>query len=158
MCQNSAERFWWKVDRMTTPDGCWPWTGERNKAGYGRIKVNGRTRYAHNFALELVGFIIPAEFLQVRHYICHNPPCCRPSHLRIGTPQEDTDDKVSVGRQARVRGERNGQAKLRQLDVVEVRRLYAAGGWAKSALAQRFGVSDVAIGYIIAGRTWAHIV
>jgi hypothetical protein len=102
------ERYWSQVDK----DGpvvrlglgpCWLWTGYRDEKGYGQIEVNGRTRWAHHIALELVGFIIPAEFLQVRH-LCHTPPCCRPSHLKIGTPQEDADDKVSAGRQAR--GER----------------------------------------------------
>jgi DNA-binding XRE family transcriptional regulator len=132
---------------------CWLWTGYRNEDGYGQIEVNGRQRPAHQIALELVGWIVPAEFLQVLHR-CDNPPCVNPAHLRIGTAQDDADDRVSKGRQ--LRGECNGRAKLTQAVVDEIRRLYSAGGWTKSALAKRFGVSDVTIGNIIAGRTWKH--
>ena len=142
--------FWSRVDKTTTPDGCWPFTGHLDQDGYGRIKVNGRWRVATHIALELSGFI-PWEGLQVRHYVCNNPPCCRPSHLKIGTPKEDAEDKVSQGRQAR--GERQGAAKLRQADADEIRRLYAAD-ISRAALARRFDVSWPAIDRLVRGEIW----
>jgi hypothetical protein len=142
------------VDRTTTPDRCWPWTGYCNPEGYGRLTVNGRTRYAHHIALELVGFIVPAEFLQVRH-LCHNRPCCRHDHLKIGTPQDDTDDKVSAGRQAR--GERFPQSKLNTTKILEIRSLYAAGGITQEMLAQRYSVSQMVISRIVRGERWRHV-
>ena len=151
--QEIAERFWSQVDKTTTPTGCWEWTGHRNARGYGRIRINGRRRYAHHVALELAGYIIPFKGLQVRHYICDNPPCCRPSHLRIGTRQEDRDDMTGKGRQAR--GERVASAKLQQENVDEIRSLYAAGGISQRALAKRFGVSRKQISSIINGKAWA---
>jgi len=42
--QDPTDRFWSQVDRTTTPDGCWPWTGYRDRKGYGVILVNGRMR------------------------------------------------------------------------------------------------------------------
>jgi hypothetical protein len=75
--QDLAERVWKFVDRTSTPDGCWLWTGSRNRQGYGTIWVNGRHRQATHIVLELAGFLIPPEGLQVRHAVCDNPPCCR---------------------------------------------------------------------------------
>ncbi len=142
------------MDRITTPDDCWPWTGDRDRKGYGRIKVNGRWRQATHIALELSGFIIPAEFLQVRHYVCDNPPCCRPSHLTIGTPQDDRNDQISKGRQAR--GNRLPQAKLQNgyATADEIRRLYTAGGITQKTLAQQFGIHPATIRRILRGETW----
>jgi hypothetical protein len=148
--KEDAERFWKFVDRTTTPDGCWTWTGQCNRQGYGRIKVNGRTRQATHIALELSGFIVPAKRLQVRHYICDNPPCCRPSHMKIGTHQEDRDDMTGKGRQAR--GERHGQAKLTAGDV----RLVRATVVPDRKLAKLLGVSEKTIRNIRSGKKWRH--
>jgi len=151
--KKDEERYWKKVDRTTRPDGCWPFTGCPDKDGYGRFWIKGRYRRAHHVALELVGYIIPAEFLRVRHFICDNRPCVRPDHLKIGTPQDDADDKVSKDRQAH--GERNGRAKLRQQDVDEVRRLYQAGGISQRALAKLFSVHHTTVRDILSGEIWA---
>lgn len=59
--QTLAEQFWPQVDRTTTPDGCWPFTGTRTADGYGHLTVNGRKRQATHIALELAGWILPFE-------------------------------------------------------------------------------------------------
>jgi len=151
--QATSEQFWPKVDRTTTPDGCWPFTGCLDKDGYGRFKVNGRHRRAHHIALELVGFVIPFEGLVVRH-TCDNPPCCNPAHLRIDTKPANVADRDAKGRQAS--GESNGRAKLRQQDVDEIRRLYAAGGISQRALARQFNVHCTTIRDILIGKIWQH--
>ena len=159
--KKDEERFLEKVDKngpiiRLELGPCWLWTDHRDRKGYGRIKINGQTRFAHHIALELVGFIIPAEFLQVRH-LCHNPPCCRPSHLKIGTSQDDADDRTSAGRQAR--GECHGSAKLDPTSVREIRALYQPGVRGRSCgdLAKKFGVSKPNVYRIIHGETWKHI-
>ena len=136
---------------------CWLWLGYRDKDGYGQIKVNGRTRIATHVDLELEGYyIIPAAFgkLEVLHR-CDNTSCVRPSHLRIGTKQDNEDDKVAKVRQ--IRGEHHGLAKLCQQDVDEIRRLYAAGGITQTTLERQFGVDRSTIGRIVRGETWRHI-
>jgi hypothetical protein len=154
-----AERYWPKVDKngpTVRPElgPCWLWTGARDKAGYGLIRdSHGRLRRATHIALELAGWVIPFRGLQVLH-LCDNPPCVRPDHLKIGTPQDDADDKVSKGRQARLLGERNSQAKIRQQEANEIRGLYAACEISHEALGQRFGVSHTSIWRIIRGEAW----
>jgi DNA invertase Pin-like site-specific DNA recombinase len=73
--------------------------------------------------------------------------------LKIGTPKDDADDKVSKNRQAH--GERNGRAKLRQQDVDEVRRLYQIGGISQRALAKQFSVHHTTVRDILSGDIWA---
>jgi hypothetical protein len=154
-CQGAAKSILAKVDRTSTPDGCHEWMGYRNKGGYGRVRFNSgrRLRMATHVVLELAGFIIPLEWLVVRH-LCNNPPCVRVDHLKIGTLEENNEDRDSQGRQAR--GERlRGRARLRgQQDAEEIRRLYAAGGILQRTLAHQFGVSQSAISAILRGETW----
>ena len=65
--------------------GCWEWTGSRNRKGYGSLQKGRKDRRVHRVAWELAFGPIP-DGLHVLH-LCHNPPCCRPSHLTVGTPR-----------------------------------------------------------------------
>jgi hypothetical protein len=88
-------RFWAKVDRSGE---CWLWTGHRTSKGYGQSwdATEQRITTAHRMAYRLaVGPI--ADGLQVLHR-CDNPPCVRPDHLFVGTPQRNMDDKADKGR------------------------------------------------------------
>lgn len=96
------DRFWAKVD-MRGPDECWLWTASRFTDRYGYGKFNAGTRqdetnvvYAHRFAYALMHGPIP-DGMQVLHS-CDAPPCVNPQHLRLGTPRENTDDKMRRGR------------------------------------------------------------
>jgi hypothetical protein len=151
-----VDRYWSQVDKngpIVRPElgPCWLWTGYRDPDGYGRIMVNGHRRPAHQIALELVGFIIPAKGLEGLHR-CDHTSCVRPDHLKIDTKPANVADKVAKGRQTR--GEHHGYAKLRQADVDEIRRLGATGGISKAAIGQRFGVGKSQIGRILSGEAW----
>ena len=78
--KTAEERFWVKVDKT---DGCWLWTAGKIWGGYGRIKVDGRTRRAHRVAYEWANGPIPAG-LDLDH-TCHVPACVNPAHLRLAT-------------------------------------------------------------------------
>jgi len=68
----------------------------------------------------------------------------RPDHLLLGaTPP-------------RSRGERSNLSKLRERDVLEIRRLHA-GGLSQSVLAARFEVATGTIYHIVRGKTWTHV-
>lgn len=81
----------------TTPDdACWEWTGATDKDGYGVKTVKGKQYRVHRLAYAKATGEDPGN-LMVRHS-CDNPPCYRPSHLRLGTAQDNADDKVSRDR------------------------------------------------------------
>lgn len=59
-----------------------------------------------------------------------------------------------------VRGEMSNTAKLTEVDVREIRRTYKKGDlqYGQSALGKKYGVSHIAIGCIVKGRTWKHLI
>lgn len=102
--ETTEDRFWSKVDKSGGPDACWPWMGalHTDDFPYGRFRANtsndsdGRTVYAHRFAVEMTRGAIPEGMFACHH--CDNPPCCNPSHLFIGTPDDNVQDMVRKGR------------------------------------------------------------
>jgi len=80
------------------PNGCLVWTGYTNPKGYGYIGDGcGGVVLVHRLAWELgVGPIPEGEV--IRHFVCDNPPCCDVTHLRPGTPAENTADMLSRNR------------------------------------------------------------
>ena len=91
------DRFWPKVQR-TLDDTCWEWQGYRGADGYGRFRVatRGAPALAHRFAYETAFGPIPPGLLVCHR--CDNPPCVRPSHLFLGTQQDNIRDCSAKGR------------------------------------------------------------
>ena len=97
-----AERFWSKVDKSNSPHGCWLWGAATYKNGYGQFGISRpgwrKSLYAHRVAWELVNGPIP-EGMEV----CHNcpggdnPRCVNPSHLWLGTHEQNVADAAAKG-------------------------------------------------------------
>ena len=79
------------------PNGCLEWIGCANVNGYGRIWFNGRRVKTHRLAWMLVNGPIP-DGIEIRHFICDNPPCCDLAHLRPGTQADNMADMDAKGR------------------------------------------------------------
>lgn len=54
-------------------------------------------------------------------------------------------------------GESNGQSKLTESDVREIRSIYSEGGVLQKDLAEKYGVAKSAICWIIKRKYWTHI-
>jgi len=142
------QRFWNKVD-IKGPNECWNWKAGCNK-GYGLFKLNGKIVSAHVFAWELANRK-SAKGKIIRH-TCDNPPCCNPAHLIDGTHQDNRQDCVNKGRQAK--GEQNGSAKLTEEQVLEIRELYKTKQYSQRELARMFDVVQNTISRIVTGKGW----
>lgn len=90
------EHFWSRVNQAGD-DECWEWTGSRSKSGYGSIRF--RTRYVstHILAWTLTNGREPLPGMYILHS-CDNRPCCNPTHLREGSPRENTADMLQRDR------------------------------------------------------------
>src|SRR2546430_17707999 len=85
--------------------------------------------------------------------------CCNPAHVYLGDDFDNAHDKVKQSRQSRVstRGEQNGQSKLTDEKVRQIRLLYAQGGVSHNQLAKRFSVSGSVICEVINRKIWKHV-
>ena len=144
------ERFESKVAPVPE-SGCHLWAAARTRKGYGQFIFDGRKQYAHRVAWQLAHGPIPAEMLVLHK--CDTPACVNPEHLFLGTNVDNMADKVAKGRQSRLRGEANGCAKLTESKASE---LLATPG-SCTAVAARFGVSNVMVSLIRRGKKWAHL-
>ena len=144
-------RFLEKI-ALTRETGCWHWTGARHPQGYGLIKrKDGAQLRAHRVAYELAHGPIPADTIVCHH--CDNPRCVRPSHLFLGTHDDNMADMVAKERAARLRGQHNGSAKLHPTEVIAIRQ---SDGRYRD-IAGRYGISSSAVGRIKRRERWAHL-
>lgn len=98
----TSEAFWGRVEKVAGASGCWIWMGDSNALGYGLVtrlrKGKPRIRKrAHRVAWELTNGREIQEGMFVIHS-CDVPACVRPSHLRLGTHQDNIDDMMRRGR------------------------------------------------------------
>lgn len=142
-----GDRFWEKVQKADG-DGCWLFTSNLNRDGYGAIKIGSRNVGAHRVSWELTYGAVPRG-LDVLHR-CDTPACVRPDHLFVGTHQENMADMIAKGRKNPARGSRNGRAKLTTDDVRAIRASTARG----KELSTQYGVSATVIGQIRRGKLW----
>lgn len=68
--------------------GCWEWTANRDRQGYGRITVAGEHALAYRVSYEMTyGPVSPG--LQLDH-LCRVRHCVNPAHLEAVTSRENT--------------------------------------------------------------------
>jgi len=148
-----AERFWSKVNKAE--HGCWGWKTGLDGSGYGQFWLNGRNVRAHRVAYELE--IEPIPDGQLVCHRCDNRACVRPAHLFAATNAENMADMAHKKRTRPQCGELNASARLTEVDVLAIRRLWAARSMSQTRLAKQYGVSRGAITGVIYRANWRHV-
>ncbi len=107
-------RFLSKINITTSINDCWNWQAGCDRDGYGhfgiptgetRAEAQGRSRTIDTLAHRLSFFLWSGWWPdQCRHYICGNPPCCNPYHLRDGSVGDNNRDTYEQGRRKDTRG------------------------------------------------------
>lgn len=142
--------FWARVSKSS---GCWEWTGAisgRTRYGddnYGTATYRGIRMGAHRAAWIDTYGPIPGGLWVLHH--CDNRRCVRPSHLFLGTVQDNVADAQRKGRTARA-AQRGPNAKLNPEAVVAIR----ASLDGRAVLASRYGVSGSLISRVRLGKAW----
>ncbi len=150
-----AERFYLRVSDVPTEQGCLEWQAGVDPQGYGVFGIgSNRVFRAHRIAWELVHGAIPDGLVICHH--CDNRRCVNVDHLFLGTRADNNRDKMSKGRGGHLKGTANGNAKLTEADVLEIRSGIFAG-WTHNEIGDHFGVSDTLVGYVLRRQSWTHL-
>lgn len=160
-----STRFWARVQKS---DGCWVWTGTKNKAGYGVLYPQGKPKrkLAHRVSWEFVYGPIKGGL-----YVCHtcdNPPCVNPSHLFLGTQADNVRDCINKGRLGSYdkTGENNPRASMTDKTAKKILDLYWIGRvkpkqknapYSSKRLAKMFGVTRCAVRLLVCGKNWRKV-
>lgn len=148
-----ADYIWRRVIPDEPNSGCWLWSGQCDRFGYGLVTTSKiRNKLAHRIAWTAFYGEIPAD-LVVRHR-CDVPACCNPDHLELGTHLDNSRDCISRDRHAR--GQRSASAKLTDIDVVAIRKR-VANGESQRQIAKLYGVDHSTIGSVCRGSGWRHL-
>ncbi len=135
--------------------GCWLWNGDYNSVhGYGRFKK----RELPFCRAHRVSYYLHFGEFDYNLCVCHKCDvklCVNPSHLFLGTSQDNNADKMAKGRNKIMHGSKHGMHILTEKEVLEIRNL--KGKVRTRDLAKMFLVSEPTISMILHNKTWKHI-
>ena len=126
--------------------------------GYPRVRENGYTWYAHRLAWTKANGPIPEGMLVL--HSCDNPKCVNVDHLFLGTQSDNMRDMYAKGRgqKSDQSGSSNGNSKMTENQVREIRRLHATGRVTVAELARQFGLKWSGCDAIVKREHWKEVV
>jgi hypothetical protein len=124
-------------------------------SGYGQMRTETGTNYAHRIAWEFINGKIP-DGLFVLHR-CDVRACVNPYHLFLGTHVDNMQDAKRKGRLrgGGLSGEKNGRAQLKDWQIENIRALHVNGRTYRQ-LAKIYQVKPRTIKAVCQGQNWKH--
>lgn len=154
------ELFWRHVVKT---EKCWIWVGGGSgpRGQYGGFNKKGKKVKTHRLSYELAYGPIDPEICVLHK--CDTPRCVRPDHLFLGTRLDNSQDMLSKNRHYTVtnpekilRGSGNGQAKLTEKQVFQLRRLRLKGV-SYHRMGKWLGMDRASIRRAVNGQSWNHV-
>ena len=128
-----------------TESGCWLWEANTNAKGYGRLRNDGGSTYAHRISYQLHKGDVPNGMMVLHD--CDNPSCVNPEHLHLGN---NSDNMVEMYQRNRFPNQ-----KL-TLDKVKTILSRLKLGVKQKDIAKEFKVHFDTISGISTGKRWQH--
>lgn len=132
-------------------DECISWPFSTNVHGRPKVFADGRVRTAARVVCERVHGIPPTPEHEAAHS-CGSGGCVNPRHLRWATRAENEADKLDHG--THNRGEQHNMVKLKESDVIDIRRRVAAGE-SQRAIAREYRLGQPTVSKIVRRERWA---
>jgi HNH endonuclease len=126
------------------PSVCWEWTRPVGSSGRPQFDLNGRKVLAYRLVWELINGRKLTKGEVIRHQ-CDNPLCCNPSHLVVGSHQENMNDMKERARHG-----------LPHHTVKAIKRLLEKGV-PQAEIAERFGISARQVSHINTGNAYKEV-
>jgi hypothetical protein len=142
-----------------SPCGCWYWTGDKDKLGYGRIitvdEDKRKCLKTHRISYQLHKGPIP-EGLFVCH-TCDNRLCVNPDHLYAGTHTDNMRDMFARNRRRSYKGTGNHKCRVTEDQVRNIKGLRSIGLTTR-LISECRKISRRTVNSIAYGDTWTHII
>lgn len=134
--ENIKKRFHAKYTKHD--NGCWIWHAGKHHRGYGYFYThpdysNRKMDYAHRVSYHIDSGVKPKDDDLICHS-CDTPSCVNPSHLFIGSFQDNMDDMISKKRFI------CGVEKINKQDELDIIKLRAEGVMVKD-IAKMYNIS-----------------
>jgi len=155
--QDDIEKFYNRINIITEGEhiNCWEIDFYKNASGYPIFHVKQVPVSANRFMYLIHHQDENIENKLVCH-TCDHPWCVNPDHLFTGTHQDNANDKVNKGRQAR--GETFNVSKLKDVDIINMLEEIKAGKYKTvTEISDYYPIKNSEVNQIIKGGCWKHI-
>lgn len=139
------DRFFTYVDKGVNDDKCcWNWMGALSRGDYGNFWDGRKNKRANRYSYEHHNKVT----LNPLQFVCHscdNPRCVRPTHLWLGTRQDNMDDAANKGRLKK--GQNAPKAAFTNQQILSIRERIS-NGEKQQHIADEYKVHNVTISRI----------
>jgi hypothetical protein len=159
---NLKERLFSYVENLSfhTDEDCWNWNGYKTESGYGVVSINAVPYRVHRLSYWIYreyaqGNLLVASDKYILHK-CDNRCCINPSHLYLGTAQQNADDIKMRGRRHDTKGAKNGASILDVAAVKRIRLLHS-GGMNQREIGRAMRLDYKHVNLIVNRKIWKHV-